>query len=386
MTETEFINKYTAGYPTIINVTDSQQWAELRNSGVDSPDVVWLFRDVCGVFVTGVAGRLLFIHSDGIELFGDLSAYTYGGSAISRGSTRLVAHKATMLQLYDRAAAYVYDCQSLYAYDTTIAHIYRSSATTFNKPTIYAHQHNQIKAFGEATIHICGRGNRVCVHSHSVVHLAHDAVALLNQSSTALVTGKWTGSAILQNNTMLRKLSTVSFSSVNYLVARDEAILDLGHCDNPETVAKNNLQGRAILHTRDLHLWCNTALNQSSSVVDWIEYNGGTIHNNKVIVYKAVSHNFKTQEGTRNETHWEIDKTLEVPDWDVTEECGEGKFHACWYPADCWGFRYDRLAKLIAIQVEVNDLYRFISPVFPNKLAFRKGKVLYEVDANGIPI
>ena len=59
-----------------------------------------------------------------------------------------------------------------------------------------------------------------------------------------------------------------------------------------------------------------------------------------VLLYKRVSKDFQTQEGTKNETVWEVGKKIVHPDWKPEgAECGEGKFHACSKPIFCDQFR-----------------------------------------------
>jgi hypothetical protein len=105
----------------------------------------------------------------------------------------------------------------------------------------------------------------------------------------------------------------------------------------------------------------------------------------KVILYKRVSKEYKTQEGTSNETKWEIGSIVEHPAWEPEkEECGAGKYHAVSVPYLADGFRNKAEDKYIAIEIEVKDLYEWKKePQYPHKIAFRKGKVLYECDGAG---
>src|SRR3990167_2255941 len=64
-------------------------------------------------------------------------------------------------------------------------------------------------------------------------------------------------------------------------------------------------------------------------------------------------------------------------------ECGEGKFHACSRPYFCDEFRNNNGDKYIAIEIKKDDLYAWPNPVYPHKIAFREGKVLYECDKFG---
>ena len=104
----------------------------------------------------------------------------------------------------------------------------------------------------------------------------------------------------------------------------------------------------------------------------------------KVIVYKRVSKDFKTQEGTKNEFLYKIGSTVVVNPWTPKNgECGEGKLHACSRPFFCDEFRDESTDVYIAIQVDKKDLYAWPDPSYPHKIAFRRGKVLYQCDRYG---
>jgi hypothetical protein len=118
---------------------------------------------------------------------------------------------------------------------------------------------------------------------------------------------------------------------------------------------------------------------------DWLNSEGIKIVKNSVILFKKVSADLKTQEGTDNETLWGIGKVLEHNQWNPTEaECGAGKFHACSKPYLCDEFRNQVGDRYVAIRVQVKDLYVWKGNAdYPHKVAFRKGKVLYECDRLG---
>jgi hypothetical protein len=116
----------------------------------------------------------------------------------------------------------------------------------------------------------------------------------------------------------------------------------------------------------------------------YLEREGVANKKGKVILYKKTSHDFKTQEKTINETIWTIGSMLEHPAWNPDKsEYGEGKYHACSHPYFCDDFRNEKGDKYIAVEIAVKDLYEWPNPKYPHKIAFRKGKVLYEVDKYG---
>jgi hypothetical protein len=112
--------------------------------------------------------------------------------------------------------------------------------------------------------------------------------------------------------------------------------------------------------------------------------NNGAKKTANVILYKRVSKDFKTQEGTPNETVWTIGSTLTHPNWSPkTDECGEGKFHAVSRPYFADEFRHESGDKYIAIEIKSKDLHEWKNPRYPHKIAFREGKVLFECDRLG---
>jgi hypothetical protein len=117
--------------------------------------------------------------------------------------------------------------------------------------------------------------------------------------------------------------------------------------------------------------------------LDWFDANG-VEKTAKVILFKRVSKDFKTQEGTSNETLWPVGSVVEHLSWNPTNsECGEGKFHACSTAHFCDEFRNLRDDRYIAIEVARKDTHAWKNPSYPHKIAFKKGKVLHEVNRFG---
>ena len=118
--------------------------------------------------------------------------------------------------------------------------------------------------------------------------------------------------------------------------------------------------------------------------LEWFEANG-VKKTKSVILYKRVSKDLQTQEGTSNETVWPIGKVVEHKDWRPKDnECGSGKFHACSRPYFCDEFRSEKQDdRYIAVQVALADTYVWPKPQYPHKISFRRGKVLFECDRFG---
>jgi hypothetical protein len=128
-----------------------------------------------------------------------------------------------------------------------------------------------------------------------------------------------------------------------------------------------------------------TCLIQKFKPKKYLDREGIEAKKGNVILFKKTSKDFKTQEGTKNETSWLIGSTVTHLAWKPEEsECGNGKFHACSRPYFCDEFRNgNREDKYIAVQIKAADLYEWPNASYPHKVAFREGKVLYECDKFG---
>ena len=121
------------------------------------------------------------------------------------------------------------------------------------------------------------------------------------------------------------------------------------------------------------------------STEDWLTCHGRDPDGPAHILYKRVSQGYLTQEGTSHETAWRPGTTVVHPAWaPANNECGAGKFHACAMPWMADEFRNEEGDRYVAIQVNQDDLYAWRGiPTYPNKIAFRVGRVLHECDRDG---
>ena len=116
----------------------------------------------------------------------------------------------------------------------------------------------------------------------------------------------------------------------------------------------------------------------------WLGRECVAVKRGTVVLYKRVSSEWLTQEGTKNETSWKPGARLAHKAWDPTSsECGEGKFHGCSRPYFCDEFRGAAGDRYVAISVHVDDLHAWDDGQYPHKVAFRAGRVLHEVDQWG---
>ena len=127
-----------------------------------------------------------------------------------------------------------------------------------------------------------------------------------------------------------------------------------------------------------------TCLIQKYKPLSYIDREGIPVRNASIVLFKRVSHDFKTQENTVNETLWKLNTTVMHSHWEPTiNECGSGKFHACSRPYFCDMFRSIIGDRYIAIEIAKKDLYEWPNATYPHKIAFRMGKVLFECDRFG---
>lgn len=128
----------------------------------------------------------------------------------------------------------------------------------------------------------------------------------------------------------------------------------------------------------------------------WLKAHGVKHNGVSCVLYKRVSKCFKTQGGryaAGTATSWRPGTTVTHPDWRPKEsECGSGKFHACDTPWRCDSYRWTYNDRYVAIHIKLVDLYvwpgkhmgwGWLSPAHPDKIAFRKGRVLFECNSKG---
>jgi len=156
---------------------------------------------------------------------------------------------------------------------------------------------------------------------------------------------------------------------------------------NENTVAK--LHGYAVAWISgdgncSAHCLSDTARIQVVQPSPYLEREGVAQEDGKVVLFKRVSKDFKTQEGTSRETMWIPGTISEHPAWEPKrDECGAGKYHAVSRPYFGDEFRETVGDRYIAIQIAVEDLYEWPKAQYPHKIAFRRGSVLYECDKYG---
>jgi hypothetical protein len=239
------------------------------------------------------------------------------------GNASVKAYGNASVVAQDNASVWAYDNASVVAQDNASVQAYdNSSVKAYGNSSVEAHGNSSVKAYGNASVKAWGNVG---------VHLCSDSAAVALHMFAVC----W----------ILCKKARLTVKS------------------NTATVIEPKTKG---------------------GTEGWLEKQAIEPNNGKVIVFKRVSVDFKTQEGKPQETLWTVGSTLEYRDWDPKkEECGHGKFHACSRPYFCDEFRSKQDDIYIAIEVNVSDLYAWEKPAYPHKIAFRKGTVLYRCDRFG---
>ena len=183
--------------------------------------------------------------------------------------------------------------------------------------------------------------------------------------------------------------STVTAYDNSTVTAYDNSTVTV--CNNSTVTACNNSNIKQ--YSSSINLTINSkfvTLNKCYDIInsleDWTSYNNvQKLNKTNIILYKRVNKDFKTQEVTKNETAWKVGTVVEHKNWQPElSECGEGKFHGCGITIMCDRFRDLKDDKYIAISVNLKDLYCWVkNPNYPEKIGFRRGKVMYECDKNG---
>jgi len=225
-----------------------------------------------------------------------------------------------------------------------------STVKASGNSTVYAYANSTVKAFDNSTVYASGNST-VEAYDNSTVYAYDNSTVKASDSSTVYA----------YDYAVIKVYSQIKLSMFGFSVA----------------LIFNNLKLKIDKQSKHIKV-------QQIKQLDWFE-NNGVKKTKKIIVYKRVSKDFKTQEGSEKETLYEIGKTITHPNWNPKDsECGEGKFHACSRPFFADQFRDGKDDRYIAIEVGLKDLYEWKdNPKHPHKIAFRKGKVLYECDREG---
>jgi hypothetical protein len=252
-----------------------------------------------------------------------------------------------------------------------------SSVEAWGNSSVVARENSSVEARGNSSVEAWENSSVVAWGNSSVEARENSSVVAWENSSVVA----WGNSSVeaWENSSVVARgnSSVVAWGNVGVQLRSDFCTVTLFAFAVCWALANGKIQKKS-----------NTATviipTQPKGVDGWLQSQAVAIEKGHVILFKRVSEDWKTQEGTQNETIWPIGHSISHPKWDPTGfECGEGKFHACSRPYFCDEFRSTKGDKYIAIRISVKDLHAWPNPDYPHKIAFKAGEVLYEVDRFG---
>ena len=270
----------------------------------------------------------------------------------------------------ENATVYASDSATVNAWGSaTVRASYSATVNAWDSAMVYASDSATVNAWGSATVHA----------SYSATVRAWDSVTVRAWDSVTVrawdsVTVRAWGSATVH----AWGSATVHASGSATVHASSSATKLYGHEDSVFILQNGSSVAST---TKDVIV---KIINKPATLEEWINIKCLEHTSDGVIIYKRVSYDFKTQEGTKNETVWTIGREIEVPNLNPDEqEYEEGKFHACNKPWHCDEFRLNADDKYIAIKARREDMEFYPNGIYPNQIAFKKGFVMYECDVDG---
>jgi len=277
-------------------------------------------------------------------------------SVVARDNSSVVARDNSSVEAWGNSSVVARDNSSVVARDN-------SSVVAWDNSSVVARDNSSVVAWDNSSVEAWGNSSVVARGNSSVVAWDNSSVEAWDNSSVVA----WDNSSV-------------------------EAWGNVGvhlHSDNASVLLYMFAVCWALAKGKVLKKKCKTATiikpKNTKGTQGWLDSQAIKKNKDHVILFKRVSSELKTQEGTDHEAVWEIGKTLSHPAWSPKDsECGAGKFHACSRPYFCDQFRSTPGDKYLAIQVSTKDLYAWDGNVkYPHKIAFREGTVLYECDRLG---
>ena len=316
-------------------------WKEITLTQKTDPDLIIKILNKDGITISDIKDaqyqcKIQVIDSN-VSVHGHIRICAYGHSVVDAyDNVNVVAMDYTIVNAYCNSFVQVFNNSIGKLYDRSRAHVYDFTHVSF---------------YGKSSGKIYS-SSPVYVYDNASIDMHSDSIAKLFNNSNVTI-----------------------YNICACIEAYHNAIVY-----NPFNSEKYKLFGNSIEIKPNLVL----------DFTKWCEYNAPVkfIDSDHIILYKKISSDYKTQEYSPNETSWLPGTVVEIPieEWNPAHrECGPGKFHACATPMMCDKFRPKNSDKYIAILVNIKDLYVWHNiPEYPEKIAFRKGIVLYECNKDGI--
>ena len=228
-----------------------------------------------------------------------------------------------------------------------------SRVVAWGSSSVVAGGSSRVVAWGSSSVVAGGASRVVAWGSSRVVAWGSSSVEAWESSRVEA----WAGATVHQKSTIAPKLSGQSVCFVYQDMKQPERQADTA------TVIQ---------------------VKPSIGTMGWLDRNGIVGVGEFVTLFKRVSSEFLTQEGTPNQTKWPLGETVTHHAWNpLLEECGPGKFHACSRPYFCDEFRSTDGDQYVSIKIATSDLHAWNNGQYPHKIAFRAGTVIAIVDRWG---
>ncbi len=290
-------------------------------------------------------------------------------SVVARGNSSVVAWGNSSVVARENSSVVAWGNSSVEAWEN-------SSVVARENSSVEAWENSSVVAWGNSSVVAWENSSVVARENSSVVARENSSVEARGNSS---VEARENSSVVARGNSSVvawGNSSVVAWGNVGVHAQSIDCVITLFSFSVAWLIQKAKVTKKSKTATIIIP-------EIKSGTEGWLE--SQAIESAKtVILFKKVSKDFKTQEGGKKETLWAVGSTLEHATWEPkTEECGEGKFHACSRPYFCDEFRNEKGDRYIALQVAKADLFAWPNPYYPHKIAFRKGKVLYQCDKMG---
>lgn len=309
----------------------------------------------------------------------NISAHGYSNIEISVG--RIYAYDISNVYATENATVFAYNNTKILAVDKCQVHTYdKSYAKTYNHVWVLAWHESSVDAYDDT--HVDLHHNAILKSNNRVSAIGYNNSKIIAKGTSNILVREACNVIAYERSIIIASGMNTKVSAYDYSLVRvlsDTVSVNLYmrsicilFCSR--TVIKKSAKTATVIKSKDI-IYKDTK--------SWLDAHG--IEDTElVILYKRVSKDFLTQEGECNQTYWGIGHTLEIEKWNPDfKECGEGKFHACASPYFCDEFSFFDGDKYIAIEINVKDLHVWKTPLYPHKIAFRKGTVLYECDVFG---
>ena len=297
-----------------------------------------------------------------VVAWGNSSVAAWGNSSVAaRGNSSVEARGNSSVEARGNSSVVARGNSSVAARgNSSVAAWENSSVEARGNSSVVAWENSSVVAWGNSSVVAWGNSSVEARENSSVEARENSSVAAWGNSS---VVARGNSSVVAWGRTTIQ-----IFSADSLILLFSFAIAIISKKIKEHKIKK-----------KSKHSYIQYVTDQN-----WFERNGIKKIQN-LILFKRVSCDFKTQEGTDNETLWKVDSTVIHHNWIPAEnECGPGKFHAVSRPYFADEFRDKKDDKYIAIKIKLSDIYEWKNnPNYPHKIGFKKGAVLYECDKFG---